>query len=105
MHALQVYYSNGHRSLTIMLPSGVTAFSFTAEPNPWNVFHVTATGTDGTSQVAFSQDVDGNSGARMFGFVAVNSYLSSITVSSTDTDFGIAELSLSYATPYLCNSL
>lgn len=83
-----VYYTNGATSVTIGLPAGTGAFLFYAEPNPFEVWSITAEAHDGTT---LTRDVDGSGGANGFGFYGTGgSELASITVSS-GVDFAIGE--------------
>jgi hypothetical protein len=82
-------------TVTITLPAGTPAFYFYAEPNQLAVLTITATGDDGTTSGPVS--VNGNGGARYFGFYGVGgATVSSITVTTNDPlgfavgEFGIA---------------
>jgi hypothetical protein len=91
-YAGDVYFSNGGTSVTIGLPAGTTAFYFYAEPNPFDVFTITATAQDGTTSGPV--EVSGAAGARYFGFyVTGGSTLASITVEGT-VDFAIGEFGI-----------
>ena len=75
-------YHTAVRPVTITLPAGTRAFYFYAEPNFFNVFNVTATAQDGTTSGPIP--VQGNSGAKYFGFYATGTLdLASISVTTT----------------------
>ncbi len=82
-----VYYTNGATSLSLALPAGTGAFYFYVEGNPFDVRSFTATADDGTT---LTFDVNGNAGARGYGFWTTGGSLTSISVSS-DVDFAIGE--------------
>ena len=52
---------------TIVLPSGVRAFDFFAQPHSFGSTALIATATDG-SQAVLSQNVNGSAGAKYFGY-------------------------------------
>ncbi|MCC6677275.1 MAG: hypothetical protein IT436_09025 [Phycisphaerales bacterium] len=89
-----VFYTNGYSSLTMLMDSGHGAFQFYAEPNPFGVFRMTATGSDGSSTLASSQFPDGDSGAAGWGYYTTGGgvHLVSVTVIS-DVDFAVGEFS------------
>jgi hypothetical protein len=79
-----VYYIAPASQITITLPAGTKAFYFYAEPNNFDVFSVEATAQDGTTSGPVA--VQGDSGAKYFGFYATGTAtLASITVTTTDT--------------------
>lgn len=82
-------------SVTIDLPTGTNAFYFYAEPNTFDSFTVEAIANDGTSSEPI--DVEGNSGARYFGFYGTEGRtVASITVSASDpSGFAIGEFGIS----------
>jgi hypothetical protein len=82
---------------TITLPSGTTAFYFYAEPNQFQVLTIQATAQDGTTSGPVS--VDGNGGAKYFGFYGTGgATISTITVTTPDTlGFAIGEFGISPA--------
>ncbi len=90
-----VYVITNTSPVTLTLPSNTFAFYFYAEPDIFNLFTVTATAQDGTSSGAVS--VQGDSGAKYFGFYTTLSSnpILSVAVSTTDTtgmaigEFGI----------------
>jgi hypothetical protein len=93
-------YSNFDGSpITITLPSRTRAFYMYAEPQAFDVFDVTATADDGTTSGPVQ--VQGNSGAKYFGFYATGTpNLAFITVSTTDTSgLGIGEFGISPTSP------
>ncbi len=82
-------------SVTITLPAGTPAFYLYAEPNSFADLTITATSADGTTSGPVT--VNGNAGAKYFGFYGVGgATLTSITVTSDDAngfavgEFGIA---------------
>lgn len=88
-----VYYSNGATSIALTLPPNTGAFYFYAEPNPFNVFNITATANDGTF---LTIPVNGSAGAAGWGFYTTGGALTSITVSS-NVDFAIGEFGIAAA--------
>jgi hypothetical protein len=73
-----VYRSNGTGRVRITLPPDTGAFIVYAEPDPFQLFTMTATADDGT---VVSQQVHGDSGASGFGFYATgNDVLQSVFV-------------------------
>jgi hypothetical protein len=93
-----VYWTTGS-TITMTLPAGTRAFYFYAEPNTFDVFEVTATAQDGTTSGPIQ--VQGNSGAKYFGFYATGTpNIESITVTTTDTTgFGVGEFGIAPAAP------
>jgi hypothetical protein len=90
------FYTNGVTTLTMTLDSGIQAFRFYAEPNPFGVFSITATGSDGFTTISATQAAEGSAGAAGWGFYGTGgSVIRSVTVSS-DIDFAVGE----FATPY-----
>ncbi len=83
-----VYYTGGGTSVTLTLPSGTGAFYLYAEPNPFQVYQITATAQDGTS---ISQMVDGDGGACGYGFYGCA--ISTIDV-VCETDFAVGEFGI-----------
>jgi hypothetical protein len=90
-----VYWTNTGSTITITLPSGTTAFYLYAEPNSLSPFTVTATAQDGTTSGPTT--VDGNGGARYFGFYGTGgATLAFITVTTNDTaGLGVGEFGIS----------
>ena len=84
-----VYWTGGPTTSTFALPVGTAAFYFYAEPEPFEVFSITATSSDGTF---LTVDVDGYGGANGFGFYDAIG-LASITVSS-DVSFAVGEFGI-----------
>ncbi|MFH1718728.1 MAG: hypothetical protein ABIF19_15340 [Planctomycetota bacterium] len=80
-------------SVTLTLPAGTGAFYLYAEPNPFDIFTITATAQDGTAVV---QAVDGYAGAAGYGFYGTGgSVISSIQVDFTgDGGFGVGEFGI-----------
>ena len=89
-----VYYTNGATSATMTLPAATKAFYFYAEPNPFDVFEITATTNSGTTSGPIP--VDGDGGATYFGFYTTGLFetIATITVEST-VDFAIGEFGIS----------
>ncbi len=88
-----VYYTNGLTSLTMYLSGWAGAvFQFYAEPNPFGVFQMTATASDGSSTTTSQQFPDGSAGAMGWGFYRDTGgvWIESVRVSS-DVDFAIGE--------------
>jgi hypothetical protein len=90
-----VYWTGTSSTITITLPSGTTAFYLYAEPNTRSPFNVTATAQDGTTSNPIL--VDGNGGARYFGFYGTGgATLASITITTDDTTgLGVGEFGIS----------
>jgi hypothetical protein len=65
----------------------VNAFGFYIEPDPFSVFDITLTLSDGST---LTQSVDGNGGAQFFGYTGGG--VTSLTISSA-ADFGFGEFS------------
>jgi subtilase family serine protease len=80
-------------SITLTLPVGTKAFYLYAEPADFADFTVQAVAQNGTSSGPVT--VNGEAGARYFGFYAVNGYqLRTITISCSE-DFAIGEFGIS----------
>jgi hypothetical protein len=81
-------------TVTMTLPAGTPAFYFYAEPNQLAVLTITATSESGTTSNAVS--VNGNGGAKYFGFYGVGgATLSTITVTTNDpTGFAVGEFGI-----------
>jgi hypothetical protein len=89
-----VYFVIPTQPITITLPAGTKAFYLYAEPNTFDVFDVQATAQDGTTSGPVQ--VNGNSGAKYFGFYGTgDAEIVTVTVTTTDTsglavgEFGI----------------
>ncbi len=82
----------GEISTTITF-GGLTALGFEAQPDPFSVHDITVTLSDGS---VLTQAVDGNSGARFFGFVGAG--ITSVTISS-DVNFAYGNIWSAGATP------
>jgi hypothetical protein len=84
-----VYFSGfSGTTATLSMPTGTSAFYFYAEPEAFAVFNVTATAQDGTTTTV---SVNGNGGAKYFGFYATGGdRVSSITVSTPAAANGFA---------------
>jgi subtilase family serine protease len=91
-----VYFSdNGDvaTAITLTLPVGTKAFYLYAEPYTFADFSVQAVAQNGTSSGPIA--VQGDAGARYFGFYAVNGYqIRTITISCSE-DFAIGEFGIS----------
>jgi hypothetical protein len=94
-----VYFVAPTQPITITLPAGTKAFYLYAEPNTFDVFDVQATAQDGTTSGPVQ--VQGNSGAKYFGFYGTgDAEIATITVTSTDTTgLGIGEFGIFPAGP------
>ncbi|MFP4057814.1 MAG: PEP-CTERM sorting domain-containing protein [Candidatus Brocadiia bacterium] len=86
-----VYSTQGATDVTMTLPAGTTAFYFYAEPNPYELWTITATAQDGTSIV---QDVHGSSGAKYFGFYGTGGDMVASVAVESDTDFAVGEFGI-----------
>jgi hypothetical protein len=87
--------------VTITLPAGTKAFYFYAEPNTFALFSVEAMAQDGTTSGPIS--VNGNAGAKYFGFYATGATtLESITVTTSDSSgFAVGEFGINSAAPVI----
>jgi hypothetical protein len=91
-----VYTTGESTDVTLNLPSNTQAFYFYAEPEPYEVFEVTATAQDGTTSGPIQ--IDGYAGASYLGFYSEYSApLESITVSSSE-EFAVGEFGI-HGTP------
>lgn len=90
-----VYYNNGDNNITISMPANTGAFYFYAEPDPFDVFNITATADDGAT---LTLAVNGSSGANGFGFWTAGAPIVSVTVSS-DVGFAVGEFGLARSVP------
>jgi hypothetical protein len=93
-YAGDVYFVIPTQPITITLPAGTKAFSLYAEPQAFNVFDVQATAQDGTTSGPVQ--VNGNSGAKYFGFYGTgDAEIQTVTITTADTsglavgEFGI----------------
>ena len=92
-----VYWTQTGQSVTLTMPPDTEAFYFYAEPEHFALFNVTASAEDGTSSGPVS--VNGDGGAKYFGFYGTNGALvSSIVVSSNDT-FAVGEFGIKIKLP------
>jgi hypothetical protein len=91
--------STNKTQVTMTLPAGTNAFYFYAEPNVFNTFTIQATAQDGTTSGPIQ--VQGNSGAKYFGFYGTGgATISSITVATSDTTgFAVGEFGINPAAP------
>lgn len=97
-----VYYAEGATSLGMTItgaPVHRGGFAFYVEPNPFGLFAVTATGTDGSASLSLVANVEGDSGARGFVFytAGIDGPLGIESVNITaDVDFAVGEFSTGY---------
>ena len=90
-------YATAGTSATLTLPANTVAFYLYVEPNIQSSANVTATSNGGVTSGAVN--VNGNAGARYFGFYATGSdTLTSITISvpAPALGFGIGEFGIAY---------
>ena len=80
-------------TVTLTMPPGTRAFQFYAEPNSWDVFDITVAATDGSTKI--TRPVDGDGGARYFGFYSTGTALIRTITISSDEPFALGELALS----------
>jgi Bacterial Ig-like domain len=90
-----VYGTGGATILDLIPPvNTTTAFYFYAEPNPFGVFNITATASDGTTSGPIQ--VQSQGGAKYFGFYSTDgTTLRTIRVESTE-DFAVGEFGIAY---------
>jgi hypothetical protein len=91
-----VYFTETGSSVTITLPTGTKAFAFYAEPNTFAGFTVEAIAQDGTSSEPI--DIEGNSGARYFGFYGTGSQtVAEIEITASDpAGFAVGEFQIAH---------
>jgi hypothetical protein len=89
-----VYNTETESSVTMTLPAGTKAFAFYAEPNTFDSFTVEAIAQDGTSSEPI--DIQGNSGARYFGFYGTGSQtVASVKITASDpAGFAVGEFQI-----------
>jgi hypothetical protein len=94
-----VYFLNGHSTLTLTLPDFTTAFYFYAEPNDFASHRISAS----SGSTTLTEQVRGQSGAEFFGFYATGSaVITSITISSNDfSGFAIGEFGIAKAASFI----
>lgn len=63
----EVYFTNGATTLDLKLPN-LVAFDFYAEPDVFNKFKISAIAESGVASNVLDQLVDGNAGAKYYGF-------------------------------------
>ena len=91
------YSTGGSGFETIAMPANTGAFYFYAEPNPFSVYDISATSATGATSGPVP--VDGNAGAKYFGFHATaGDTLVSITINS-DVDYALGEFGIAAAAP------
>ncbi|MHC4175762.1 MAG: hypothetical protein ACYS9C_09430 [Planctomycetota bacterium] len=94
-----VYTTKGATSVTLTMPAQTAAFYLYAEPNPFNVYSITATAQDGTQ---VTQNVQGQAGAAYYGFYGTGgSTIATIAVTtpSTPIDFAVGEFGIAIPAP------
>jgi exosortase sorting signal-containing protein len=83
-------------SATLTLPAGTRAFYFYAEPNAFAIQTVSATTNSGATSGPIN--VDGQAGANGFAFITTaGETISTITVTTNDSSFALAEFGASAA--------
>jgi hypothetical protein len=87
-------YTSGALEVEIELPDDASAFYFYAEPNPFSPIAITAVADDGTTSGPVI--VDGNAGARYFGFYGVDGKKVAAIVITSPSDFAVGEFGISY---------
>jgi hypothetical protein len=93
-----VYADYETSTVTLTLPAGTTAFYFYAEPDPFDIFDITATTNSGSTSGAVA--VNGASGANGFGFYTdASDTIATITISSS-VDFAFGEFGISNASTF-----
>jgi hypothetical protein len=93
-----VYFSNSATSIEIDLPASIAAFDLYVQPDPFGFFDITVTAQDGTT-TSLTQAVNGNAGAKYFGFYGTGGDLiDKITVSSS-VGFAVGQLRLAKPVP------
>ena len=94
-HAGSVYWTQGATSMTFSMNVPATAFVFYAEPNPFDTFDITATGTDASgAAISLTQAVTGDSGASGYSFWTDGGTIDTVAVSSS-VDFAVGEIGYS----------
>jgi len=89
-----VYWTQGATDMTFTFNKDVSAFVFYAEPNPFDTFDITATGSDPGDTVSLTQAVTGDSGATGWGFTSTSgSGITSVRVSSS-VDYAVGEIGI-----------
>jgi hypothetical protein len=91
-----VYFTQTGSSVTMTVPSGTKAFAFYAEPNTFSSYTVEAIAQDGTSSEPI--DIQGNSGARYFGFYGTGSQtVASVEITASDpAGFAVGEFQIGH---------
>lgn len=85
----RVLFTNGYNSVTgTFVGSGPEAFGLEMEPDTFKLFSMTMFLSDGSS---LTRDINGNAGAGFFGWTEGYG-ISSITLSTTDTDFAFGRV-------------
>ncbi len=94
---LPVFYSNQLTAVRFNLSMPVSIFGFEAEPNPFDVYTMTAQFYDASGNLlgTISRDVHGNAGARLF--AAQSGTPISYVVFSSDVDWAVG--AFRYALP------
>ena len=91
---LDILYYDGLNNMTLSFSKNINAFGFELQPNLKSTFSYTMTLSDGTTQ---TQAVDGDGGAKTFGFTGgdVSSISIINTVPDSDDGFAIGRMYLS----------
>ena len=92
----EVYFNGGFQYLDIQLPTGISAFDFYVQPNTQSVFDIEVRAYNGTT-TSLIQTVDGNSGAKYYGFYTTDENpISLITIQAPiiAQGFAVAEFRL-----------
>jgi hypothetical protein len=98
-----VYFRDGN-SVTLTMPPNTGAFQMYVEPNSFSVFDFTAVSNGGTTSGTVA--IDGDGGAKYFGFYAAGGVLHSITITNTDGNaggFAVGEFGIAQAGQIIFN--
>lgn len=89
----RVFWTQGATQLTFTFSKPIDVWGFEAQPNPFDVFDITAEFFNGATLVGtITRSVDGNGGARLFAAIAdFGSTFTSVRVTSS-ADFAVAQL-------------
>jgi len=93
-HTGSVYWTQGATDMTFTFNKDVSAFVFYVEPNPFDTFDITATGSDAGDSVSLTQAVTGDSGATGYGFSSTSGGgITSVRVTSS-VDYAVGEIGI-----------